>query len=312
MVNLLKLPGMKKLMIALIAGTLMLACVADHNELVRPLDKSIRAIEKVNPETSLGTVSAIGNCSYVFSEAALTGAGWTKIFDEQFTNLNNWNIWYGGAYNNELQLYQAANLSIVNGNLLIAAKKQSVTGPTLPNSTTRKTFSYTSGRIESKVLYSAGTTNPKIRMVARIKLPSGYGMWPAFWSYGDPWPTQGEIDILEAKGQEPTTYYTNYFYGTNAGTNLVTGATTTVNSSVSLQSCFHTYELVWEATKLSFYFDGNLVDTKTGGYVASLFNKSEKITLNLAVGGNFFSRLITKNIVPGTMEVDWVQVYRSN
>ncbi|MFM7328119.1 MAG: family 16 glycosylhydrolase, partial [Bacteroidota bacterium] len=153
---------------------------------------------------------------------------------------------------------------------------------------------------------------PKIRMVARIKLPAGYGMWPAFWSYGDPWPTQGEIDIMEAKGQEPSTYYTNYFYGTAVNTNLVSGATTTVNSSVSLQSCFHVYKLVWEATKLSFYLDGQLVDTKTGTYVNALFGKSEKVVLNLAVGGNFFTSLITRNIVPGTMEIDWVKVYRSN
>jgi hypothetical protein len=53
-----------------------------------------------------------------------------------------------------------------------------------------------------------------------------------------------------------------------------------------------------------------LVDTKTGGYVAELFGKQEKIVLNLAVGGNFFSRLITRNIVTGTMEIDWVRVYR--
>ena len=294
--------------------SLALGCTSDQLQL-QP--KGSARLDIKQPVESLGTVSAIGNCSYVFSETALANTGWTKIFDEQFTNLNNWNIWYGGAYNNELQLYQSANLSITNGNLLITAKKQTTTGPTLPGSTTKKTFNYTSGRLESKTLYSANSTYPKIRMVARIKLPSGYGMWPAFWSYGDPWPTQGEIDIVEAKGQEPSTYYTNYFYGTTAGINVVSGATTTVNSSVSLQSCFHVYEVVWEATKLSFYLDGNLVDTKSsasigGSYVSSLFGKSEKIVLNLAVGGNFFSRLITKNIVPGTMEVDWVQVYRSN
>jgi len=304
---------MRKLYIS----TLLLGLIGCTSDQLQLQPKVSARFDIRQPVESLGTVSAIGNCAYTFSESALTNAGWTKLLDEQFANLNNWNIWYGGAYNNELQLYQAANISISNGNLLIAAKKQKVTGPSLPGSSTKKTFNYTSGRLESKVLYSAGTTNPKIRMVARIKLPTGYGMWPAFWSYGDPWPTQGEIDILEAKGQEPNTYYTNYFYGTKAGTNLVSGATTTVNSSVSLQSCFHVYEVIWEANKLSFYLDGNLVDTKSsattgGNYVSSLFGKSEKIVLNLAVGGNFFTSLITRNIVPGTMEVDWVQVYRSN
>ncbi|MFM7193322.1 MAG: family 16 glycosylhydrolase, partial [Bacteroidota bacterium] len=263
------------------------------------------------PITTLATVSATGSCTYTFSEASIAGT-WTNLLDEQFTNLNNWNIWNSGAYNNELQLYRSQNLVLTGGNLQIVAKKETVTGISQPGSTTTKRFNYTSGRIESKVLYSANATNPKIRMVARIKLPAGYGMWPAFWSSGDPWPTQGEIAIMEAKGQEPSTYYTNYFYGTAVNTNLVSGATTTVNSSVSLQSCFHVYELVWEATKLSFYLDGQLVDTKTGTYVNALFGKSEKVVLNLAVGGNFFTSLITRNIVPGTMEIDWVKVYRSN
>jgi beta-glucanase (GH16 family) len=199
---------------------------------------------------------------------------------------------------------------VSNGELKIVAKKEKISGVTTPFTTRLSTFNYTSGRIESKALYSATTGSSKIRMIARIKLPQGYGMWPAFWSYGDPWPTQGEIDILEARGQEPNTYYTNYFYGTQANRNLVSNASSTINSSTSLQSCWHVYELVWEQTALKFYIDGQLADTKTGGYVADLFGKQEKIVLNLAVGGRFFSRLSTRDIIPGTMYIDWVRVYK--
>lgn len=294
-----------------------LACQKEETQVAEITVETSNDISRVNNRNARASVNVTGDCNYAFSETALTSNGWTKILDEQFANLDNWNVWYGGAYNNELQLYRSNNIALSNGNLQIIAKKETVTGPTLPGSATNKTFNYTSGRLESKVLYSANSTNPKIRMVARIKLPVGYGMWPAFWSYGDPWPTQGEIDILEAKGQEPTTYYTNYFYGNTVNTNLVSGATSTINSSVSLQTCYHVYEMVWEASKLSFYLDGNLVDTKSaaspgGNYVSNLFGKSEKIVLNLAVGGNFFKSLVTRNIVPGTMEVDWLQVYRSN
>lgn len=301
----------------IVLGAFVLACQQENVQLTDNVSVSNSPQPTDNIRNTRTNVNATGDCAYAFNEANLTNSGWTKILDEQFANLDNWNIWYGGAYNNELQLYSPNNFVLSNGNLQIVAKKETVNGPTLPGSTTTKRFSYTSGRLESKVLYSANTTNPKIRMIARIKLPVGYGMWPAFWSYGDPWPTQGEIDILEAKGQEPNMYYTNYFYGNTAGTNLVSGATSIINSSVSLQSCFHVYELVWEATKLSYYFDGNLVDTKSatspgGSYISSLFGKSEKIVLNLAVGGDFFGRLVTKKIVPGSMEVDWVQVYRSN
>lgn len=257
------------------------------------------------------TANVTTDCNYVFDPNNQTG--WDQLFmddfDESPLTSNKWNIWTGGAFNNELQHYQASSLTVSNGILSITAKKEKVTGKTDPWSTRLKTFNYTSGRIETKSLFSASTATPKIRMIARIRLPEGYGMWPAFWSYGDPWPTQGEIDILEARGQEPFTYYTNYFYGTQANRNLVSNASSTITSSASLQTCWHVYELVWEQSSLKFYLDGQLVDTKTGGYVADLFGKQEKLVLNLAVGGRFFTRLITRNIVPGTMYIDWVRVY---
>jgi beta-glucanase (GH16 family) len=149
-------------------------------------------------------------------------------------------------------------------------------------------------------------------MIARIKLPSGYGMWPAFWSYGDPWPTNGEIDILEARGQEDKKYQTNYFYGKTVNRNLVRGAEGLVNTDVSLQSCYHVYEMIWSQNSLRFYFDGVLVKTNSGGYVPNLFEKIERITLNLAVGGNFFSNLNSSLIQTGTMYVDWVKVFTSS
>lgn len=261
----------------------------------------------------VGTAPTI--CDYTLNETALINAGWTKIFEDEFTtDLSKWNIWTGGAFNNELQHYQASNLQLVNGALVITAKRETVQGQTTPFDPTIKTFNFTSGRIECKTNVSANTTNPKIRMIARIKLPAGYAMWPAFWSYGDPWPTQGEIDVLEARGNEPTKYQTNYFYGTKANTNLVRGATGVITADASLQTCYHLYELVWEQDKLTSYLDGQLVEIKTeGGYIPNLFGKTERITLNLAVGGNFIARRVDPNKVqPGTMYVDYVKVFRSN
>ena len=252
-----------------------------------------------------------GICDNNINEAAFVG--WTKVFDDDFLgDLSNWKTWEGGAYNNELQLYQAANLQITGGNLVITAKKETLQGPSTPFEPAPKTFNYTSGRIESLTNFSASSLMPKIRVMARIKLPSGYGMWPAFWSYGDAWPTQGEIDILEGRGQEEFKYQTNYFYGKTAGRNLVRGAEGIVTTDVSLQNCFHVYEVIWSQNSLDFYFDGRLVKSNTGSYVPNLFAKSERIVLNLAVGGNFFSNLNTSNIQTGTMYVDWVKVFRSN
>lgn len=251
-----------------------------------------------------------GVCDDDINETAIIGAGWTKTFEDLFsTNLNSWNIWTGGAFNNELQLYQGSNLSLTSGNLVIAARQETVSGPTTPFDPTPKTFNYTSGRIESKTNFSASASSPSVRMMARIKLPSGYGMWPAFWSYGDPWPTQGEIDILEARGQEDFKYQTNYFYGRTANRNLVRGAEGFVTTDVSLQSCYHVYEMIWSQNDLKFYFDGVLVKTNSGSYVPSLFGKTEKVTLNLAVGGLFFSNFNPALIETGTMYVDWVKVF---
>lgn len=253
-----------------------------------------------------------GICDFDLNETALTNAGWVKTFEDNFeADLSKWNTWTGGAFNNELQFYQAANLGVNAGNLVIAAKQDTVSGPTTPFDPTVKTFNYTSGRIESKTNISASANTPKVRMIARIKLPSGYGMWPAFWSYGDPWPKQGEIDILEARGQEGFKYQTNYFYGTGTR-NLVRGAEGYITADVSLQTCYHVYEVIWSQNSLQFYFDGVLVKTNSSGYVPDLFGKTERITLNLAVGGNFFSNLNTSLIVPGTMYVDWVKVFTSN
>jgi beta-glucanase (GH16 family) len=256
--------------------------------------------------------TTIGTCDATLDEAALTAAGWTKIFEDNFeTDLSKWNIWYGGAYNNELQLYQAQNMTLSSGILSIAAKEETVVGPTRPEDTIPRTFNFTSGRIECKTNVSANNTTPKVRMIARIKLPAGYGMWPAFWSYGDDWPTNGEIDILEAKGHEPFVYSTNYFYGRRAGVPLNGNFTKVITSNVSLVDCYHVYEVIWQKGSLTFLLDGQVVDTKTGGYVGNLFGKVERVTLNLAVGGDYVGNPPASSIVAGTMLVDYVKVFTS-
>jgi len=275
--------------------------------------KTIEPAEEIataRPGGGGGSGTVDGVCGYDIDETAITNAGWTRTFNEDFsTDFSQWNIWVGGAFNNELQLYRSQNLSLANGELAITVKKETVVGPTTPFDPTPKTFNYTSGRIESKSLISASALAPSVRLMARIKLPAGYGMWPAFWSYGDPWPTQGEIDVLEARGQEDKKYQTNYFYGKTANRNLVRGAEGFITTTTSLQTCYHVYELVWTQNALNFYFDGVLVKTNSGGYVPNLFGKSEKITLNTAVGGLFFSNLDPSLIQPGTMYVDWVKVF---
>jgi beta-glucanase (GH16 family) len=264
--------------------------------------------------TSSSSIAAttVSFCDYDLDESTLTSTGWTKRFDENFsTNFDQWNIWTGGAYNNELQHYQGPNLVLNGGFLSIEAKRETVTGATTPFDATQKTFQFTSGRIESKTSFSASNTTPKVRMIARIKLPTGYGMWPAFWSYGDPWPTQGEIDIMEARGNEPLNYQTAYWYGRRAGVNIASNTEGYITSETSLTDCWHVYEVIWAKSSLTYLLDGQVVVTKTGGWISDFYRKSERVTLNLAVGGGFFGNPDPTTIQTGTMQVDWVKVFTS-
>lgn len=251
-------------------------------------------------------------CDFELNEQTLVAAGWTKAFEDDFeSDFSKWNVWTGGAFNNELQYYSPGNMELADGNLIITAKKETVTGATHPWDATQKSFDFTSGRIESKTNFSASTGTPRVRIMARIKLPKGIGMWGAFWSYGDPWPTQGEIDAIETRGNEGTKYHTNYFYGATEGNNQVNGAEGHITADMDLTDCFHVFELVWEKDKLTSYLDGTVVEIKkSGGHIANMFGKQQRITVNLAVGGNFFDpNLDPDTIEPGTMMVDWVKVY---
>src|SRR5258705_1260085 len=289
----------------------LVSCKKQINASAQLLTEDKAAVS--GPVAENTTVNATGVCDYVFNEATVTAAGYTKIFEDNFdADLSKWNIWTGGAFNNEMQYYQAANLQLLNGNLVITAKKETVTGATTPFDATPKTFNYTSGRIECKTNISASTATPKVRIVARIKLPAGYGMWPAYWSYGDPWPTQGEIDYLEARGQEPFKYQTNYFYGRATNRNLVKNQVGFITSNVSLTDCYHVYEMIWSQNSLTSLFDGNIIETKTGSYVPNLFGKTERVVLNLAVGGNFFTNFNPSQIVTGSIYVDFVKIFKSN
>ncbi len=134
------------------------------------------------------------------STSEISNKLWNLVFEENFNALNAWDIWYGGAYNDEIQLYREEQLSITDGILSINTQREKIIGPNLNKDDKPKHFEYVSGRIESKELFGPRDTEGEreYRFVPRLKLPAGKGMWPAYWIYEDPWPTQGEIDILEA------------------------------------------------------------------------------------------------------------------
>ena len=254
------------------------------------------------------------------SDPNVKNATWSLVWEEEFDNdLSAWNIWEGGAFNDEIQLYREEQLSVANGILTITTQRQNVSGDTSPFDDTQKNFEYVSGRIETKVQYGPSDTSGEqnYRFVARIKLPKGFGMWPAFWSFADPWPTKGEIDVLEARGNEPTKFQSNIFYGDVPGPENLTSSNNEkfYTNLPDLTADFHNYELIWTKQKLTIKLDDDILteynDIKGTPTVADLFNNKHQIVLNNAVGGKFFPNTNSANYVNNaTMQVDWVRIYK--
>ncbi len=248
--------------------------------------------------------------------------GWVLVFDENFdeTNLSNWNVWKSGAFNEEIQLYRPEQLTIENSILTINVKREAITGDTTPTDNTPKNFEYVSGRLESKSQFGPSSEDGEntYRIMARIKMPSGNGMWPAFWTLGDDWPTNGEIDIVEARGNEPMEFISNIFYGTTPGIPLTQNDETTITEhqlNVDITADFHIYELIWKADSLEIYFDGELLkkyEANANNYIAELFNRKHTIVINSAVGGVFFppNSDSADFADEASMLIDWIKVFK--
>ena len=141
-------------------------------------------------------------------------------------------------------------------------------------------------------------------------------MWAAFWSYGDPWPTKGEIDILEGRGNKPKKFHSNIFYGPTSGIPITENEETSVQHELQddLTADFHIYELIWEEKKLIIKLDDKTLhtyNTDNKNYVDRLFAQPHKIVLNLAVGGGLFIGANSDDFAENAnMKVDWVRIYK--
>jgi len=166
------------------------------------------AVNDIKPNTPTPTNPTTSStiCNFEFSDTTLTNKGWTKVFDDEFTgDLSNWYPYTGGV-TNELACNEPANAAIINGELQLSAKKETVTGPTTVGSTTQQSFNYTSASIVSNQAFSANPSTPKVRIVARIQVASGYGLTSIFNSYGQNWPTNGQINFLQVEGDDTHEY----------------------------------------------------------------------------------------------------------
>ncbi len=239
---------------------------------------------------------------------------WSDEFDGPAGSASDQTKWNydtggGGWGNNELETYTNRTQNAFldgDGHLVIKAIKETFTG------TDGIRREYTSARLLTKGKFSQRYG----RIEARIKLPFGQGIWPAFWMLGANidqagWPMCGEMDIMENIGREPSINHgTLHGPGYSGGSGL--GGIYTLPAGQKFSDDFHIFVIEWEPTAVRFYVDGNLYQTKTTADAAGkqwVFDHPFFILLNVAVGGNFPGNPNDTTTFPQTMTVDYVRVY---
>ncbi|MET0422406.1 MAG: glycoside hydrolase family 16 protein [Actinoplanes sp.] len=205
---------------------------------------------------------------------------------------------------NELEYYAHSTDNVAldgQGNLAITARKGNPAGYQCQYGTCE----YTSGRVltEGKFSQKYG------RFEARIKIPTGQGIWPAFWLLGgNKWPDQGEIDILENLGHTPDVLHATIH---GPGYSGAAGITKKQKTGRNLSDDFHTYALDWSPSRLVWYLDGEEYFRITKAQLKGkdwVFDHPFFIILNVAVGGAWPGRPDESTVFPQTMLVDWVRV----
>jgi beta-glucanase (GH16 family) len=241
--------------------------------------------------------------------SSLTAQCWNLVWEDEFTgttvNTANWgyDIGAGGWGNNELQYYtsRVENAAVANGSLKIKALEESYSGS-----------NYTSARMvtRNKVSFAYG------KLEARIKLPTGQGIWPAFWalpeeSYYGGWPYSGEIDVMELIGNLPARVYGTDHASNNGGL-VSSGGNYNLPTGIFADD-FHTFKVEWEPGIIRHYCDDVLYHTNTQASLGANpwpFDRPFHILLNIAVGGNWPGAPNATTVFPQTMEVDWVRIYQ--
>jgi len=222
----------------------------------------------------------------------------------QLPDASKWVFDVGTDWGNQQLEYdtdRAENVSTDgNGNLAIVAKQENFGGQP-----------FTSGRIKTQGLFQQTYG----RFEARMKLPWGPGIWPAFWLLGGncetvTWPQCGEIDIMEYRGQQPTLAYGAVHGPGYSGGGSITKAYALQNDRYDLD--FHVFGIEWGTDYIDYYVDDNLYQRITPADVPGewVYDHDFFIILNLAVGGNYVGFPTTDTRFPQTLLVDYIRVYK--
>jgi beta-glucanase (GH16 family) len=261
---------------------------------------------------------AVGT-TLVAQSPATPNPNWRLTWSDEFNGPNGsspdptkwtYDIGGGGYGNHELESYtnRPVNAHQQDGHLVITALKETHTGPD------GITQPFTSARILTKGLFSQAYG----RFEARIQLPTGKGIWPAFWLLGDdiatnPWPKCGEIDIMENIGDPATVYSTLHGPGYSGAKPISSKFPLPPVESVT--SGYHLYAVEWTPQDIKFFFDDHLIVERTPADLPPgthwVYDHPFFIILNLAVGGSWPGNPDETTTFPQKMMlVDYVRVYQ--
>jgi beta-glucanase (GH16 family) len=264
-------------------------------------DGDINSGELVIPETGYITPDSYPGMSLVwqdeFKQGALDGSSWSHDTGTGCPNLCGWG-------NNELQYYQADNLTMEEGEYLVIEARRQVGGNN----------DYSSSRITTKDKreFQYG------RVDIRAAMPEGRGVWPALWMLGSnidssPWPSCGEIDIFELRGDEPGRAYGTVHYGASYEERMFNTSTKDLASGEKFKDEFHVFSLVWEEDLIQILLDDVVYQTFTPGNTGGQpypFNQPFYFLFNIAVGGDFPGNPDATTVFPQYMIVDYIRVFQ--
>jgi beta-glucanase (GH16 family) len=264
----------------------------------------------------LGTLIALVALS-IHGSSQADASKWKLTWSDEFNAADGtapdpakWSFDLGGEGwgNKELESYTSrpTNVQQKGGNLVITAVKEDYTGK---DGIARP---YTSARIKTKGLFSQAYG----RVEARMQLPLGKGIWPAFWMLGDDtgtagWPKAGEIDIMENIGEAGRVYSTLHGPGYSGDHGI--SAKYPLPAGEVVNTGFHVYAVEWSPNDIRFYFDDKLIAERTPADLPAgakwVYDHPFFVILNVAVGGLWPGYPDETTTFPQRMLVDYVRVY---
>jgi len=259
--------------------------------------------------------SAAGQASAPQPQSSQWTLSWSDEFNGKNGSLVDTSKWVsetggGGWGNQELEYYTARpeNAYELDGNLVIKVLREKYKGA---DGVSRR---YTSARLKTLGKFAQAYG----RFEARIKVPRGQGIWPAFWMMGEDvdkagWPKCGEIDVMENIGKEPVLVHgTIHGPGYSGGKGI--GAPFSFTPPQAFADDFHVYAVEWEPNTIRFYVDEHLYETRTASGLPPgtkwVYDHPFFMLLNVAVGGPWGGIPDASSVFPQTMLVDYVRVYR--